>query len=60
VLEHPQAWQLTQALIARGVIPDFRTPNRLRLGPAPLYTSFTQVWDGIAALRSILEAPPSA
>ena len=54
VLEHPQAWQLTQALIARGVIPDYRVPDRLRLGPAPLYTSFAEVWDGIDILRSVL------
>ena len=30
---HPQAWQLTQALIDRRVVPDFRTPDRVRLGP---------------------------
>src|SRR3954465_8081657 len=53
-LAHPQAWQLTQALIDRGVVPDFRTPDRLRLGPAPLYTRFAAVWDAMDRLRSVL------
>jgi kynureninase len=53
-LAHPQAWQLTQALIDRGVVPDFRTPNRLRLGSAPLYTRFVEVWDAMDRLRAVL------
>jgi kynureninase len=53
-LEHPQAWQLTQATIERGVVPDFRTPDRLRLGPAPLYTRFVDVWDAMDRLRAVL------
>jgi kynureninase len=53
-LAHPQAWQLTQALIDRGVVPDFRTPDRLRLGPAPLYTRFVDVWDAMDRLRAVL------
>ncbi|WP_222193209.1 kynureninase [Modestobacter italicus] len=53
-LAHPAAWQLTQALIARGVVPDFRTPDRLRLGPAPLYTRFVDVWDAMDRLRTVL------
>jgi kynureninase len=53
-LAHPQAWQLTQALIDRGVVPDFRTPDRLRLGPAPLYTRFVDVWDAMDRLRTVL------
>ena len=54
-LAHPQAWQLTQALIDRQVVPDFRTPDRVRLGPAPLYTRFVDVWDGMARFRTVLE-----
>ena len=53
-LAHPQAWQLTQALLDRGVVPDFRTPARLRLGPAPLYTRFVDVWDAMDRLRGLL------
>src|SRR5829696_4291500 len=52
---HPQAWQLTQALIERGVVPDFRTPDRVRLGPAPLYTRFVEVWDAMDRIRGVLE-----
>jgi kynureninase len=53
-LAHPQAWQLTQALIDRGVVPDYRTPDRVRLGPAPLYTRFVDVWDAMARFRDLL------
>jgi kynureninase len=51
---HPQAWQLTQALIERRVVPDFRTPDRVRLGPAPLYTRFADVWDAMDRFRGVL------
>jgi kynureninase len=57
---HPQAWQLTQALIDRGVVPDFRTPDRVRLGPAPLYTRFVDVWDAMDRFRAVLDAGAQA
>ncbi|ADB74268.1 kynureninase [Geodermatophilus obscurus] len=53
-LAHPDAWQLTQALVDRGVVPDFRTPDRVRLGPAPLYTRFVDVWDAMDCFREVL------
>ncbi len=53
-LAHPHAWQLTQALVDRGVVPDFRTPDRVRLGPAPLYTRFVDVWDAMERFREVL------
>ena len=43
-----QAWQICQALKAANVIPDFRTPDRLRLGFAPLYTRFADVHEGLS------------
>jgi kynureninase len=55
-LAHPRAWQLTQALIARQVVPDFRTPDRVRLGPAPLYTRFVDVWDAMDRFRAVLDS----
>jgi kynureninase len=54
-LRHPEGYAIVQALIARGVIADFRTPDVLRFGFAPAYLRFTDVWDAVAALRAVLE-----
>jgi kynureninase len=53
-LHHRQAWPICQALMAAGVIPDFRTPDRLRLGFAPLYTRFVDVHEGLRRLRDLV------
>jgi kynureninase len=53
-LAHPQAWRISQALIRDGVIGDYRTPDRLRLGPAPVFTRFADVWDALDTLRDIM------
>jgi kynureninase len=37
------------------VIPDFRGPDTIRLGIAPLYTRFVDVWDALDRLRGIVE-----
>lgn len=55
-LHHPRAWQFSQALRAAGVVPDFRTPDRLRLGFGALYTRFVDVYAGLYRLREIAEA----
>jgi kynureninase len=47
------ARELTQALIAAGVIPDFRAPDSVRLGLSPLTTSFSDVARGIATLARL-------
>jgi kynureninase len=52
-LRHPEARKLCAALIERGVVPDFRTPDRLRFGPAPISTRFVDVWDAMDCLRSL-------
>lgn len=55
-LRHPQAWQITRALIERaGVVPDFRGPDAVRLGVAPLYTRHADVWDALDRLRGLVE-----
>jgi len=55
-LHHPQGWQVCQALKAARVIPDYRAPNRLRLGLAPLYTRFVEVHSGLSRLRDLVAA----
>ena len=54
-LHHLDAWRFSQALIRAGVIGDYRTPDRLRLGPVPITTRFTDVWDALDRLRRIAE-----
>jgi kynureninase len=58
-LRHPEAWRISQALIQAGVIGDYRTPDRLRLGPAPVTTAFTEVWDALDTLRRLAADPDS-
>lgn len=54
-LRHPEAWRLTQSLITDyGVIPDFRAPDLIRFGLAPLYNSFEEVYEAVARLRQSL------
>lgn len=52
---HENGYPVMQALIARGVIGDFRAPDLLRFGFTPLFTRFTDVWDAVEHLRDILE-----
>ncbi len=54
-VEHPEAARICKALKARGVIPDFRPPNVIRLAPAPLYNSFHDVWGAAQRLKAIVE-----
>lgn len=54
---HPEhGYEIMQALIARGVIGDFRAPDILRFGFTPLYTRFADVWDAVERLRHVLES----
>ena len=51
---HPNAWPINNALIARGVIGDFRTPDVLRLGLSPLYTRFEDAAVAVAGLADVM------
>ena len=55
-LAHPDAYRASRALIDERVVPDFRAPDLLRLAPAPAYTRFVEVWDGMDRLRCLVEA----
>ena len=55
-LGHPEAWRICQALIADyHVIPDFRVPDNLRLGVAPLYNTFEELASAVEALKEIVQ-----
>jgi kynureninase len=51
-LHHPEGYRINRALIEEmNVLPDFREPDNLRLGLTPLYTSFSEVWEGVDRIR---------
>lgn len=49
------AYAIVQALIARGVVGDFRAPDILRFGFTPLYITFEDVWNAVEHLRQVFE-----
>lgn len=53
--EHSEGYAVIQALIARGVIGDYREPRIMRFGFTPFYTSFTEVFDAVEILGEILD-----
>jgi kynureninase len=54
-LQHPESYAVMQALIARGVIGDFRAPDLIRFGFAPLYNRFVDVYDAVEHLAQVLD-----
>ncbi|WP_081679600.1 kynureninase [Acidovorax sp. JHL-9] len=53
-LTHEHGYAIVQALIARGVIGDFRAPDILRFGFAALYISHADVWEAVATLKQVM------
>jgi kynureninase len=55
-LRHDKAWPICRALIAHGVVGDFRAPDILRFGFTPLYTRHVDVWDAVAILAGLMDS----
>ncbi len=55
-LAHPDGYPIMAALIAAGVIGDFRAPDRLRFGFTPLYLSYADIFDAVEILVRIMQA----
>lgn len=53
-LEHKEAARICKALKEKGIVPDFRAPNIVRLAPVALYTSYTDVWNAVQILIEIM------
>ena len=51
---HPEGYRIMQALIARGLIGDFREPDILRFGVTPLYLGYEDVWRAAQVLQEVL------
>ncbi len=55
-LRHPEGYRISRALAGEmGVLGDFREPDHLRLGMAPLYTTFAEVWEAVDRIRRCVE-----
>lgn len=55
-LRHARGLAIVQALIARGVIGDFRDPNLCRFGFAPIYTRYVDVWEAVERIVDVMES----
>ena len=58
-LRHPESFRISRALSespppAVKVIPDFRAPDNIRLGVAPLYTTFAEIHQALARVKTIV------
>ena len=55
-LRHAEGYRINRALIeAMALIPDFRAPDNLRLGIAPLYTRYVDIWEAVQRIRRVVE-----
>ena len=55
-IRHEEGYRINRAMIEEmNVIPDFREPDNIRLGFAPLYISFTDIWEGFDRIKRVME-----
>lgn len=55
-LRHAEGYRINRALIeGLNLIPDFRAPDNLRLGIAPIYTSYVEIWEAVQRIRRAVE-----
>jgi kynureninase len=55
-LRHPEGYRINRALIDEmNVIPDFREPDNIRFGLAPLYNSFEDTWQTVERVRIVMQ-----
>jgi kynureninase len=55
-IRHEQGYRINRAMIEEmNVIPDFREPDNIRLGFAPLYISFADIWEGFDRIRRVVQ-----
>ena len=54
-IRHADGYRINRALIEEmNVVPDFREPDNIRLGFAPLYTSFAEIWEGFDRIKRVM------
>jgi kynureninase len=54
-LVHPEGLRIAEALRGRGVVPDFRPPDIVRVAPVALYNSYAEIWELVRHLRDIVD-----
>ncbi|SMO53285.1 kynureninase [Melghirimyces algeriensis] len=54
-LVHEEAVRICKSLKEKGVVPDYRAPNAIRLAPVALYTSYSEIWEAVQILKEIME-----
>lgn len=52
---HPFAYEIYQALMARGIIADYRETNTLRFAFAPLYIGYVDVWNTVQQIKAVMQ-----
>ena len=54
-LVHPEGLRIAEALRGRGVVPDFRPPDIIRVAPVALYNTYAEIWELVHHLRDIID-----